>query len=100
VVVISAEVTLAEVILAGTTGGAAVATAGTVVVTAGVAVDHMVVGIAAVGTAVPIGMAMAGTGTAVVRICTENLPTGGGVILTVLPLLTTTTSTVLRFLSF
>jgi len=109
-VVISAEVTLAQVILAGTTDGVAVATAGTAVVTAGVAVvtggtvvvttgvaaDHMVVGIAAVGTAVPIGMAAAGTGTEVVRIG-MNPPIGGGVILTVTALLTTTTSAVLRF---
>ena len=71
-VVNSAEVTLAEVILPGTTGGAAVATAGRVVVMAGVAADHMVVRIAAVGTAVPIGMAAAGTGTVVVRIGTDT----------------------------
>jgi hypothetical protein len=45
----------------------------------------MVVGIAAVATAVRIGMAAAGTGT-------ENPPTGGGVILTVTALLTMTTS--------
>jgi hypothetical protein len=90
-VVISAEVALAEVTLAGTMGGAAVATAGALVVTAGVAADHMVVGIAAVGTVVPMGMAAAGTGTEVVRIGTETPPTGG-VILTVTALLTTNTS--------
>jgi len=92
-VVISAEVTLA-----GTTGGVAVATAGTVVVTAGVGADHMVVGIAAVATGVLMGMAAAGTGTEVVRIGMGH-PFTGGLTLTVTARLTTTTNAVLQFLS-
>jgi hypothetical protein len=62
--------TSAEVILAGIMDGEAVATAGTVAVTAGGAAVHMAVGIGAVGTGA------AGTGTEVARI-------GGGIILTV-----------------
>jgi hypothetical protein len=72
-VAISAEVTLAAI------------TDGTVVVTAGEADVHIAAGIGVVGTAVPIGMGAAGTGTEVARI-------GGGTILTVTALSTTTTS--------
>lgn len=79
-VAISAQVTLAAIM-----DGAAVVTGGTVVVTAGEAAVHMAAGIGVVGTAVPIGMGAAGTGTEVARI-------GGGIILTVTALSTTTTS--------
>jgi hypothetical protein len=79
-VAISAEVTLAAIM-----DGAAVVTGGTVVVTAGEAAVHMAAGIGVVGTAVPIGMWAAGTGTEVAHI-------GGGIILTVTALSTTTTS--------
>ena len=56
-----------------------------VVVTAGEAAVHIAAGIGVVGTAVPIRMGAAGAGTAVARI-------GGGTILTVTALSTTTTS--------
>jgi hypothetical protein len=85
-VAISAEVTLAAIM-----DGEAVVTAGTVVVTggevvmAGEAAVHMAAGIGVVGTAVPIGMGAAGTGT-------EDFPIGGGIILTVTALLTTATN--------
>jgi hypothetical protein len=55
-VAISAEVTLAAIM------------DGAVVVTAGEAAVHMAAGIGVVGTAVPIGMGAAGTGTEVARI--------------------------------
>ena len=73
-VAISAQVTLAAIM-----DGAAVVTGGTVVVTAGEEAVHMAAGIGVVGTGA------AGTGTEVARI-------GGGIILTVTALSTTTTS--------
>jgi hypothetical protein len=89
----------AEVTLAAVMDGEVVVTAGTVVVTggevvmAGEAAVHMAAGIGVVGTAVPIGMGAAGTGTEVTRI-------GGGIIPTVTTLLTTTTEGFASFRRF
>ena len=73
-VAISAEVTLAAIM-----DGTAAVTAGTVVAV------RMAAGIGVVGTVVRIGTGAAGIGT-------EDSPIGGGIILTVTALLTTTTS--------
>ena len=79
-VAISAAVTLAAIM-----DGGAVGTAGTAVVTVGEAAVRMAAGIGVVGTVVPIGTGAAGIGT-------EESHIGGGIILTVTALLTTTTS--------
>ena len=80
VVAISVEVTSAAGVLAVTMGGKVAATGGEVV-TGGMAAAHMVAGTAA-----------AGIGMEVIRIGTAGSPIGG-IILTVMALLTMTTKT-------